>query len=84
MLCGRIEAKLKALSETLQMAMNRSFTGETSEAAKAYGHNDEVKKGWTDEIGRDDLEWKFTVEVYFVWARKAIGGGTDAVSGKSI
>ncbi|EIM81379.1 S-adenosyl-L-methionine-dependent methyltransferase [Stereum hirsutum FP-91666 SS1] len=78
------EPKLKALSETLQTAMNRSFTGTTSPEAEAFGHTDEVKKGWTDEIGRDDLEWKYAVEVYFVWARKAAGSGVDAVSAKSL
>lgn len=71
-----IDPRLRAVSETIFASLSQAFTGPTSEALEKYGYTDELKQAWLDEVGRRDLEWKYTVALHFVWARKAAGGGT--------
>lgn len=70
-----IDPRLRAVSETIFASLSQAFTGPTSEALEKYGYTDELKQAWLDEVGRRDLEWKYTVALHFVWARKAAGGG---------
>lgn len=61
------------MSETIFASLSQAFIGPTSEALEKYGYTDKLMHAWLGEVGREDLEWKYTIALRFVRAQKGAG-----------
>ncbi|KAJ7902106.1 S-adenosyl-L-methionine-dependent methyltransferase [Mycena olivaceomarginata] len=60
------EPRVAGLARTMKSALTRAFGG----AAARNPAEEELQRAFIDEIDRDGLDWQYSCQLYFAWAKK--------------